>query len=57
MTTPDSLYYVTAKNKVEKIFDTPALYDATDVVVEQRFATSEDGTAIDTDIATDEPNE
>jgi len=46
MTTPDSLYYVTAKNKVEKIFDTPALYDASEVVVEQRFATSSDGTKV-----------
>lgn len=46
MTTPESLYYVTAKNKVEKIMETPAFYDATGVVVEQRFATSADGTKV-----------
>ncbi len=46
MTTPDTLFYVTAKNKVEKITETPAFYDATGVVVEQRFATSADGTKI-----------
>lgn len=46
MTTPDSLYYVTADNKVEKIMETPAFYDATGVVVEQRFATSADGTEV-----------
>ncbi|MAW79154.1 MAG: S9 family peptidase [Parvularcula sp.] len=46
LTSPDSLYYVTAKNKVEKIAETPAFYDATGVVVEQRFATSADGTKV-----------
>jgi len=46
MTTPESLYYVTADNKVEKIMETPAFYDATGVVVEQRFATSADGTKV-----------
>lgn len=46
MTVPDGLYYVTAKNKVEKIQETPALYDAENVVVEQRFATSSDGTKV-----------
>jgi len=46
MTVPDTLYYVTAKNKIEKIIEAPAFYDATGVVVEQRFATSADGTKI-----------
>ena len=46
MTTPDSLYYVTARNKVEKIAETPPFFDAAGVVVEQRFATSPDGTEV-----------
>ncbi|MEM9496040.1 MAG: prolyl oligopeptidase family serine peptidase [Pseudomonadota bacterium] len=46
MTTPDSLFFVSAKNKVEKIAETAPFYDASDVVVEQRFATSADGTRV-----------
>ena len=46
MTTPDSLFYVTAKNKVSKIAETPPFFDAAGVVVEQRFATSADGTKV-----------
>ena len=46
LTTPETLYFVTAKNKVEKIAETPAFYDAAGVVVEQRFATSADGTKV-----------
>ncbi len=46
MTTPDSLFYVTAKNKVSIIAETAPFYDATGVMVEQRFATSADGTKI-----------
>ncbi|MBY0421179.1 MAG: prolyl oligopeptidase family serine peptidase [Parvularculaceae bacterium] len=46
LTTPDSLYFVTAKNKVSKIASAPEFFDAKDVVVEQRFATSKDGTRI-----------
>lgn len=46
MTSPESLYFVTAKNGVEKIMETPAFYDATGVMVEQRFATSADGTKV-----------
>lgn len=46
LTTPLSLFYVSRKDKVSKIFETPAAYDASDVVVEQRFATSTDGTKI-----------
>jgi prolyl oligopeptidase len=43
---PQSLYYVSAKNKVAKAMAAPAFFDASDVVVEQRFATSKDGTRI-----------
>ncbi|MEM9618225.1 MAG: prolyl oligopeptidase family serine peptidase [Pseudomonadota bacterium] len=46
MTSPESLYFVTAKNGVDKIMETPAFYDATGVMVEQRFATSADGTKV-----------
>ena len=46
MTTPESLYFVTAKNKVKKIAETPPFYDSTGIVVEQRFATSSDGTKV-----------
>ncbi|MCJ7451137.1 MAG: prolyl oligopeptidase family serine peptidase [Steroidobacteraceae bacterium] len=43
---PPSLYFVTPANRVERIFQAPAVYDASDVVVEQRFAVSTDGTRI-----------
>lgn len=46
MTTPDTVYFVTKKNKIEEIASTPAFYDADGVVVRQRFATSADGTKI-----------
>lgn len=46
MTEPDSLYFVTAKNKVSKIAETAPFFDTTGIVVEQRFATSADGTKI-----------
>jgi prolyl oligopeptidase len=46
MTTPDTLFYVTANNKAEQIAQAPAFYDASEVVVEQRFATSADGTKV-----------
>jgi prolyl oligopeptidase len=46
LTTPLALYYVTKKNQARRIFVTPPAYDASDVVVEQRFATSTDGTRI-----------
>lgn len=45
-TSPNALYHVNAKSKVKKIMEAPAFYDATGVVVEQRFATSKDGTKI-----------
>ncbi len=46
LTVPDSLYYVSATDDVRKIMSLPAFYDASDVVVEQHFATSTDGTKI-----------
>lgn len=46
LTTPLSLHYVTPDNRVERVFSAPAAYDASAVVVEQRFATSKDGTRI-----------
>ncbi len=46
MTTPDTLFYVSAKNKVAQIAQAPAFFDASDVIVEQRFATSKDGTEV-----------
>jgi prolyl oligopeptidase len=46
LTSPLSLYYVTPDNRIEKIFETPAAFDASDVVVEQRFAVSRDGARI-----------
>ena len=46
MTQPDSLYFVDEDNAIEKIAESPALYDASDIVVEQRFATSSDGTKV-----------
>lgn len=54
LTTPDTLYYVEASemhspgatDRIEKIAETAPFYDATGVVVEQRFATSADGTKI-----------
>jgi len=46
LTTPQALYYATAKNKIAKIAAMPEFFDASGVVVEQRFATSADGTKI-----------
>lgn len=46
LTTPDTLYFVSKRNKVEKIASAPAFFDASDVVVEQRFATSSDGASV-----------
>ena len=46
LTSPLSLYYVSADDATKKIFEAPAAYDASDVVVWQRFATSKDGTRI-----------
>ncbi|MFQ5562011.1 MAG: prolyl oligopeptidase family protein, partial [Parvularculaceae bacterium] len=46
LTEPDSLYYVTTRNGVRKIAETPPFFDASNIVVEQRFAISKDGTGI-----------
>jgi prolyl oligopeptidase len=46
LTTPTSLLYVDARNQVSTIAKAPAFYDASDVIVEQRFATSADGTRV-----------
>ncbi|MBN1239629.1 MAG: S9 family peptidase [Gammaproteobacteria bacterium] len=52
LTTPNALYYDAAgngeprKSAPRKIAEAPAFYDASDVVVEQRFARSKDGTEI-----------
>lgn len=43
---PTTLYYVDKENKIKTSASLPALYDASDVVVEQRFATSKDGTRV-----------
>ena len=46
MTTPNSLYHASARNRLTRVQSLPALYDAEDVVVEQRFAVSADGTKV-----------
>ncbi|MFK8014905.1 MAG: prolyl oligopeptidase family protein [Gammaproteobacteria bacterium] len=46
MTVPDSLFYVDGAGMVAQVQSLPELYDATDVVVEQRFAMSRDGTRV-----------
>ncbi len=45
-TTPDTLFHADRKNRLKRVSALPSLYDASDVVVEQRFATSADGTKI-----------
>jgi len=46
LTTPNALYHARADGELRKTAEAPPFYDATDVVVEQRFATSKDGTRI-----------
>jgi prolyl oligopeptidase len=46
LTTPPTLHYVDAANKVETVLSVPAAYDASAVVVTQRFAKSRDGTRV-----------
>ena len=46
LTSPPALYYVSGSDQAQRIFEAPAAYDASDVLVEQRFATSTDGTRI-----------
>ncbi|QKT06160.1 S9 family peptidase [Gordonia sp. X0973] len=45
-TTPPTLFYGTSTDGVTPIKHSPAFFDATDVVAEQRFTTSDDGTRI-----------
>ncbi|MEM7282257.1 MAG: prolyl oligopeptidase family serine peptidase [Pseudomonadota bacterium] len=45
LTVPDSLYFVSGQES-KKIKSLPAFYDAEDVVVDQKFATSKDGTKV-----------
>lgn len=46
MNVPESLFWIDAKGKSRKLSNLPDFYDASDVVVEQRFATSTDGTQV-----------
>jgi prolyl oligopeptidase len=47
LTMPNALYYLDASSgELREIARAPAFYDASDVVVEQRFATSKDGTQV-----------
>lgn len=47
LTTPNALYFVQADEVApEKIMQSPAFYDASDIIVEQRFAVSKDGTRV-----------
>ncbi len=43
---PTALYHVSADNEIIEIASIPALYDATDVVMRQAFATSSDGVQV-----------
>jgi prolyl oligopeptidase len=46
LTTPQTIYHVSAENRVSKSMTLPAFYDASGVVVEQHFATSKDGARV-----------
>lgn len=46
LTVPDSLYYVSDSGEAKAIKSLPEFYNADDVVVEQRFAKSKDGTSV-----------
>jgi prolyl oligopeptidase len=46
LTVPETLYYVAGSGTTRKIAAAPVFYDATDVTVEQRFATSRDSTRV-----------
>lgn len=46
LTQPVTLFHVDKKDAVHELTSLPASYDASDVVVEQRFATSTDGTKV-----------
>ncbi|HEX5786555.1 MAG TPA: prolyl oligopeptidase family serine peptidase [Woeseiaceae bacterium] len=46
ITQPTTLYHVAPGGKLTSLSQMPAFYDANDVIVEQRFATSRDGTRV-----------
>jgi len=46
LTTPDTLFYASGDGELEQLYALPAFFDASDVVVQQRFATSKDGTRV-----------
>ncbi len=46
LTTPQTLHHVAADDRVTTVQSLPELYDASDVVVEQHFAKSKDGTRV-----------
>lgn len=46
LTSPVTLFHVDKKDAVQSVASLPASFDATDIVVEQRFATSTDGTKV-----------
>ncbi|MCA9567483.1 MAG: S9 family peptidase, partial [Myxococcales bacterium] len=46
LTRPVTLFHVDAKDRTSEVASLPASFDASDVVVEQRFATSSDGTKV-----------
>lgn len=46
LTTPQTLHHVSAKNELSTVMALPELYDASNVVVEQHFAKSKDGTRV-----------
>ena len=46
LTTPESLIYVSADDEITQVDSLPAFFDASNVVVEQRFAQSKDGTEV-----------
>ena len=46
LTKSQTLYYLSAENLVSRVMSLPEFYDASDVVVEQHFATSKDGTRV-----------
>lgn len=46
LTVPDSLYLASPDGSLAQAYSLPAFYDASDVEVSQRFATSKDGTRV-----------
>ncbi len=46
LTVPDTLFHVDARDRLSELASLPAFYDASGITVEQRFATSADGTRV-----------